>query len=87
MPKLNLTATYRNSGQWVALIPAPSGRSKYIYDTECWLMSLYCQFRYYVQPGMWIKAIDLVLDRLVVQGADLNTVEALSGSAQVCYSN
>lgn len=31
---------------------------------------------------MWIKAIDLVLDRLVVQGADLNTVVALSGSAQ-----
>lgn len=31
---------------------------------------------------MWIKGIDLVLDRLVVQGADLNTVVALSGSAQ-----
>lgn len=31
---------------------------------------------------MWIKAIDIVLDRLVVQGADLSTVVALSGSAQ-----
>lgn len=31
---------------------------------------------------MWIKALDIVLDRLVVQGADLSTVRALSGSAQ-----
>ena len=31
---------------------------------------------------MWVKALDMVLDRLVVQGADLNTVSALSGSAQ-----
>lgn len=31
---------------------------------------------------MWIKAIDVVLDRLVVQGADLHTVAAVSGSAQ-----
>lgn len=38
--------------------------------------------RFYVHPVMWCKAIDLVLDRLVVQGADLNTVVALSGSAQ-----
>lgn len=31
---------------------------------------------------MWVKALDIVLDRLVVQGADLSTVVALSGSAQ-----
>ena len=31
---------------------------------------------------MWVKAVDIILDRLVVQGADLSTVVALSGSAQ-----
>lgn len=31
---------------------------------------------------MWVKALDIVLDRLVVQGADLSTVVAVSGSAQ-----
>lgn len=31
---------------------------------------------------MWVKAVDIVLDRLVVQGADLSTVAAISGSAQ-----
>ena len=31
---------------------------------------------------MWVKAIDIVLDRLVVQGADLSTVAGISGSAQ-----
>lgn len=31
---------------------------------------------------MWVKALDIVLDRLVVQGADLSTVVAISGSAQ-----
>lgn len=42
-------------------------------------MSIY---RFYVQPVMWVKALDMVLDRLVVQGADLSKVAALSGSAQ-----
>lgn len=37
---------------------------------------------FYVQPIMWIKAIDMVLDRLVVQGANLDTVVGISGSAQ-----
>lgn len=37
---------------------------------------------FWVKPVMWVKAIDIVLDRLVVQGADLSTVIALSGSAQ-----
>lgn len=32
---------------------------------------------------MWVKAIDIVLDRLVMQGADLGTVKAIGGSAQV----
>ncbi|KAG4075786.1 hypothetical protein HA402_003612 [Bradysia odoriphaga] len=31
---------------------------------------------------MWVKALDIVLDRLVVQGAELSTVVAVSGSAQ-----
>lgn len=31
---------------------------------------------------MWVKALDMVLDRLVVQGGDLSTVMAVSGSAQ-----
>lgn len=31
---------------------------------------------------MWVKALDIVLDRLVVQGADMSTVVAISGSAQ-----
>lgn len=39
--------------------------------------------RFFVQPVMWVKAIDIVMDRLVVQGADLSTVIAISGSAQV----
>lgn len=37
---------------------------------------------FYVRPIMWVKALDMVLDRLVVQGANLSTVVALSGSAQ-----
>jgi len=37
---------------------------------------------FYVYPVMWLKALDMVLDRLVVQGADLGTVLAISGSAQ-----
>ncbi|GAB0088170.1 Xylulose kinase [Sergentomyia squamirostris] len=37
---------------------------------------------YFVQPVMWVKALDMVLDRLIVQGADLSTVVALSGAAQ-----
>ncbi|XP_017465544.1 PREDICTED: xylulose kinase isoform X4 [Rhagoletis zephyria] len=36
----------------------------------------------FVQPVMWVKAIDIVLDRLVMQGADLSTVLAIGGSAQ-----
>ncbi|XP_053970048.1 xylulose kinase isoform X1 [Anastrepha ludens] len=36
----------------------------------------------FVQPVMWVKAIDIVLDRLVMQGADLSTVTAIGGSAQ-----
>lgn len=39
-------------------------------------------FRFYVKPVMWVKAVDIVLDRLVVQGAELSTVVAISGSAQ-----
>lgn len=31
---------------------------------------------------MWVKAIDIIIDRLVVNGADLSTVSALCGSAQ-----
>lgn len=38
--------------------------------------------RFYVKPVMWIKALDIILDRLVVNGADLSTIAAISGSAQ-----
>uniref|UniRef100_A0A182FIZ4 Xylulose kinase n=1 Tax=Anopheles albimanus TaxID=7167 RepID=A0A182FIZ4_ANOAL len=37
---------------------------------------------FYVHPVMWIKAVDMVLDRMIMQGVDLSTVVALSGSAQ-----
>lgn len=37
---------------------------------------------YFVQPVMWVKAIDIVMDRLVMEGADLSTVVAIGGSAQ-----
>ncbi|XP_052835067.1 xylulose kinase [Drosophila gunungcola] len=37
---------------------------------------------YFVQPVMWVKAMDIVLDRLVMQQADLSTVVAISGSGQ-----
>lgn len=31
---------------------------------------------------MWIKALDMIMDRLVMNGADLSTVAAIGGSAQ-----
>ncbi|XP_017055525.1 xylulose kinase [Drosophila ficusphila] len=37
---------------------------------------------YFVQPVMWVKAMDIVLDRLVMQQADLSTVAAIGGSGQ-----
>ncbi|KAH8247205.1 hypothetical protein KR038_000170 [Drosophila bunnanda] len=37
---------------------------------------------FFVQPVMWVKAMDIVLDRLVMQEADLSTVAAISGSGQ-----
>lgn len=36
-----------------------------------------------VPPLMWVKALDLVLDRLTIAGADFAKVSALSGAAQV----
>ncbi|KAG6441668.1 hypothetical protein O3G_MSEX001921 [Manduca sexta] len=33
-------------------------------------------------PLLWVKALDMVMDRLVVAGVDFSTVEALSGAAQ-----
>lgn len=41
-----------------------------------------CFYRFYVKPVMWVKALDIILDRLVVNGADLSTIAAISGSAQ-----
>ena len=32
---------------------------------------------------MWVKALDMILDRLRVCGVDFSKVKALSGSAQV----
>lgn len=37
---------------------------------------------YYVNPKMWVKALDTVLDRLILAGANLTTVVGISGSAQ-----
>lgn len=36
---------------------------------------------------MWVKALDVLLDRLQVCGADLSTVAAVSGSGQVNHVN
>ncbi|KAI8421195.1 hypothetical protein MSG28_008264 [Choristoneura fumiferana] len=33
-------------------------------------------------PLLWVKALDMVMDRLVVAGVDFSTIEALSGAAQ-----
>lgn len=33
-------------------------------------------------PMLWVKALDMVMDRLVVAGVDFSTVEALSGAGQ-----
>ncbi|XP_001359074.2 xylulose kinase isoform X1 [Drosophila pseudoobscura] len=37
---------------------------------------------FFVQPVMWVKAVDIVLDRLVMQEADLSTVAAISAAGQ-----
>lgn len=37
---------------------------------------------YYVNPKMWVKALDTVLDRMMLQGANFFTVVGISGSAQ-----
>lgn len=37
---------------------------------------------YYVNPKMWVKALDTVLDRLILEGANFTTVVGISGSAQ-----
>ena len=37
---------------------------------------------YYVNPKMWVKSLDLVLDRLILEGANFSTVVGISGSAQ-----
>lgn len=39
-------------------------------------------FRFFAKPVMWVKAMDIVLDRLVMQEVDFSTVVAISGSAQ-----
>lgn len=39
----------------------------------------------YAPPLLWVKALDMVMDRLVVAGVDFSTVVALSGAAQVSY--
>lgn len=37
---------------------------------------------YHVNPKMWVKALDLVLDRLILSGATFSSVIGISGSAQ-----
>lgn len=34
-------------------------------------------------PLLWVKALDMVMDRLVVAGVDFSTIEAVSGAGQV----
>lgn len=34
-------------------------------------------------PLLWVKSLDMVMDRLIVAGVDFSTIEALSGAAQV----
>lgn len=34
-------------------------------------------------PLLWVKALDMVMDKLIVAGVDFSTVEALSGAGQV----
>lgn len=37
---------------------------------------------FYCNPVMWVKAVDTVLDRILLQGANFTSVLAVSGSAQ-----
>lgn len=37
---------------------------------------------YYVNPKMWVKALDTVLDRMILDGATFSSVIGISGSAQ-----
>lgn len=37
---------------------------------------------FFVEPVMWVKALDTVLDRMILQGANFTSVIAISGSAQ-----
>lgn len=37
---------------------------------------------FYCNPVMWVKAVDTVLDRMILQGANFTSVLAISGSAQ-----
>lgn len=37
---------------------------------------------YYCNPLMWVKSLEKVLDRMILQGANLTSVLAVSGSAQ-----
>lgn len=34
---------------------------------------------YFVNPKMWVKAVDIVLDRLILEGAVFSTVVGISG--------
>lgn len=36
-----------------------------------------------VPPILWVKALDMLMDRLIVSGVDLSRIAAISGSAQV----
>jgi xylulokinase len=35
---------------------------------------------------MWVKALDILLDRLKIAGVDFSKVASLSGTAQVSYT-
>lgn len=34
---------------------------------------------------MWVKALDILMDKLLVEGVDFSKIAAISGSAQVRY--
>lgn len=37
---------------------------------------------YYVNPKMWVKAVDTVMDRMYLEGTNFASVVGISGSAQ-----
>lgn len=88
-PKSNSIRICPNFVHSAASMLEPSKMSKIIssFDFDwlpeyCILISLDQLNRFYVKPVMWIKALDIIMDRLVVNGAEMSKVAAVCGSAQ-----